>query len=328
MSSKKTIYYISRKRLPNYNSIEEIFLAINTKVKQHRPTSWRAMAHYGAAPFVLIKNLWSCPKDNCGVYHITGDLHYMALKYRKQSILTIHDVDSALTGSLFKRAYVWMFWFWLPALFVKKITVISAFTKTELSAIIPAFKHKIKVVHNPVNPKLQPITKDFSVLPTILLMGTKPNKNLERSLLALKDISCKVLVVGPLSEAQQALIDSLGISYINKTSLSFEEVISCYQQADIVCFPSTYEGFGMPIIEAQTVGRVVLSSNIGATKEIAGTGAHLVDPYSVDAIREGVLKIMKDPFYRDRLIEKGFANATKYSLEHTVESYVSLYNEF
>ena len=328
MSSKKTIYYISRKRLPNYNSIEEIFLAINTKVKQHRPTSWRAMAHYGAAPFVLIKNLWSCPKDNCVVYHITGDLHYMALKYRKQSILTIHDVDSALTGSLFKRAYVWMFWFWLPALFVKKITVISAFTKTELSAIIPAFKHKIKVVHNPVNPKLQPITKDFSVLPTILLMGTKPNKNLERSLLALKDISCKVLVVGPLSEAQQALIDSLGISYINKTSLSFEEVISCYQQADIVCFPSTYEGFGMPIIEAQTVGRVVLSSNIGATKEIAGTGAHLVDPYSVDAIREGVLKIMKDPFYRDRLIEKGFANATKYSLEHTVESYVSLYNEF
>jgi len=328
MSSKKTIYYISRKRLPNYNSIEEIFLAINAKVKQQHSTSWRAMAHYGAAPFVLIKNLWSSPKDTCGVYHITGDLHYMALKYRKQSILTIHDVHSALTGSFVKRAYVWLFWFWLPALFTRKITVISAFTKTELSAIIPAFKHKISVVHNPIHPKLKAVAKNFSKVPTILLMGTKPNKNLQRSLLALKDIPCNVVVVGPLSEAQQVLIDSLGISYINKTTLSFEKVISCYKQADIVCFPSTYEGFGMPIIEAQTVGRVVLSSNIGATKEIAGTGAHLVDPYSVDAIREGILKIMKDPVYRDRLIEKGFTNAAKYSLEQTVESYVSLYNEF
>ena len=62
----------------------------------------------------------------------------------------------------------------------------------------------------------------------------------------------------------------------------------------------------MPIIEAQATGRVVLSSNIGAMKEIAGKGAHLVDPYSVAAITEGILKIMKDPLPIERdLLQMG-----------------------
>ncbi len=84
----------------------------------------------------------------------------------------------------------------------------------------------------------------------------------------------------------------------------------------------------MPIIEAQATGRVVLTSNIGAMKEIAGPGAHLVNPYRVDDIREGILKIMKDPVYRDSLIANGFTNAAKYSLDNTVSSYMRLYNEF
>lgn len=328
MSSKKTIYYISRKQLPHHNSIEELFFAISTAIKKTLPTLWRVLPNHGASPITILKNICSGSKDPLGVYHITGDLHYMALKYRKQSILTIHDVHSALTGSFIKRAYVWLFWFWLPAFFTKKITVISEFTKKELIALIPAFKDKIIVIPNPVHPKLKAQVKDFNQVPTILLMGTKPNKNLQRSLLAIKDIPCKVVVVGPLSEAQQALIDSLGISYTNKAFLSFEKVIDCYTQADIVCFPSLYEGFGMPIIEAQTVGRVVITSNMGATKEVAGLGAHLVDPYSVEDIQAGIVKIISDAPYRTSLIEKGFANASKYSLNTTANSYLKLYQSF
>ena len=65
------------------------------------------------------------------------------------------------------------------------------------------------------------------------------------------------------------------------------------------------KGFGMPIIEAQATGRVVLSSNIGAMKEIAGIGAHLVDPYSVEDIRAGILKIISDTSYRTSLLSWG-----------------------
>ena len=324
----KTIHYITRKRLPSYNSIEELFLAISARVKNTYATQWVALRYTGASPIDLLKNIWSVKADPANIYHITGDVHYMALAYRKRAILTVHDVDSAFTGSFIKRMYVRLFWFWLPALFVKKITVISEFTKQQLTAIIPSFAHKITVVYNPVNPKIQPHIKDFNVTPTILLLGTKSNKNLERSLQAIKDIPCKVVIVGELSAAQTRLLASLKISYTHKQNISFEAIVTCYKQADIVCFPSLYEGFGMPIIEAQATGRVVLSSNIGAMKEIAGKGAHLVDPYSVAAIREGILKIMKDPFYRERLIANGFTNAAKYSLDNTVSSYMRLYNEF
>lgn len=324
----KTIHYITRKRLPSYNSIEELFLAISARVKDTYATQWVALRYTGASPIRILKNIWSVKADPANIYHITGDVHYMALAYRKRAILTVHDVDSAFTGSFIKRMYVRLFWFWLPALFVKKITVISEFTKQQLTAIIPSFAHKITVVYNPVNPKIQPHIKDFNMTPTILLLGTKSNKNLERSLQAIKDIPCKVVIVGELNAAQTRLLASLKISYTHKQHISFEAIVTCYKQADIVCFPSLYEGFGMPIIEAQATGRVVLSSNIGAMKEIAGKGAHLVDPYSVAAIREGILKIMKDPFYRERLIANGFTNAAKYSLDNTVSSYMRLYNEF
>ena len=324
----KTIHYITRKRLPSYNSIEELFLAISARVKDTYATQWVALRYTGASPIRILKNICSVKADPANIYHITGDVHYMALAYRKRAILTVHDVDSAFTGSFIKRMYVRLFWFWLPALFVKKITVISEFTKQQLTAIIPSFAHKITVVYNPVNPKIQPHIKDFNVTPTILLLGTKSNKNLERSLQAIKDIPCKVVIVGELNAAQTRLLASLKISYTHKQHISFEAIVTCYKQADIVCFPSLYEGFGMPIIEAQATGRVVLSSNIGAMKEIAGKGAHLVDPYSVAAIREGILKIMKDPFYRERLIANGFTNAAKYSLDNTVSSYMRLYNEF
>ena len=324
----KTIHYITRKRLPSYNSIEELFLAISARVKSTYATQWIPLKYTGASPIRILKNICSVKADPANIYHITGDVHYMALAYRKRAILTVHDVDSAFTGSFIKRMYVRLFWFWLPALFVKKITVISEFTKQQLTAIIPSFAHKITVVYNPVNPKIQPHIKDFNVTPTILLLGTKSNKNLERSLQAIKDIPCRVVIVGELSPAQTRLLASLKISYTHKQNISFDAIVTCYKQADIVCFPSLYEGFGMPIIEAQATGRVVLSSNIGAMKEIAGIGAHLVDPYSIAAITEGILKIMKDPAYRERLIANGFTNAAKYSLDNTVSSYMRLYNEF
>ena len=287
-----------------------------------------ALKYTGASPIRILKNICSVKAAPANIYHITGDVHYMALAYRKRAILTVHDVDSAFTGSFIKRMYVRLFWFWLPALFVKKITVISEFTKQQLTTIIPSFAHKITVVYNPVNPKIQPHIKDFNVTPTILLLGAKSNKNLERSLQAIKDIPCKVVIVGELSAAQTRLLASLKISYTHKQNIPFDAIVTCYKQADIVCFLSLYEGFGMPIIEAQATGRVVLSSNIGAMKEIAGIGAHLVDPYSVEDIRAGILKIISDTSYRTSLIELGFTNASKYSLDNTVSSYMRLYNEF
>ena len=93
----------------------------------------------------------------------------------------------------------------------------------------------------------------------------------------------------------------------------------------MVVFASLYEGFGLPILEAQAMGRPVITSNFGAMKEAAGEGALLVDPYSVEAIREAILRITREPALREDLIAKGRENAERFRAEAVAARYGELY---
>src|SRR5690606_6817480 len=163
--------------------------------------------------------------------------------------------------------------------------------------------------------------------PLILLMGTKPNKNLERTLEALKGLNCKVLIVGSLTVEQSRLVEVYQIEYENKFNLSFEDIMECYSACDFVCFASTYEGFGMPIIEAQAVGRPVITSNIGAMEEVSAGSACQVNPYDVASIKEGILKVCEDEQYRNSLISKGLENIKRFQPEYIAQQYIELYKE-
>ncbi len=83
----------------------------------------------------------------------------------------------------------------------------------------------------------------------------------------------------------------------------------------------------MPIIEAQAIGRPVLTSDFGAMREVAEDSACLIDPYNTDAIRNGSQKIISDPTYRDYLIGKGFENIKRFQLETIVKHYSYIYQE-
>jgi len=116
------------------------------------------------------------------------------------------------------------------------------------------------------------------------------------------------------------------IDYETSVHISEEELIQKYIDADIVAFVSTYEGFGMPILEAQTVGRPVLTSNISPMFEVAGEdGACFVDPYSVEDIRHGFKKMIADESVRREIIAFGLENIKKYDPSHVAEMYSSLY---
>ena len=94
----------------------------------------------------------------------------------------------------------------------------------------------------------------------------------------------------------------------------------------MLSFVSTYEGFGLPIIEAQACGRVVLTSNIASMPEIAKDGALLVTPMDVNDIKNGFNQLINNSKLRDELISKGLENVKRFEPKKIANQYKNLYN--
>lgn len=162
--------------------------------------------------------------------------------------------------------------------------------------------------------------------PRILFLGTSENKNLMRSAKALQDLNCIFVVVGCLTSKQKNQLSQLRIRWEQFQGLRSDQLIEQYVASDLILFPSLYEGFGLPIIEAQAVGRPVVTSKLEPMAHVSGGAACLVDPYSIDSIRAGVLRVMEDGSYRNSLIQQGRVNVQRYSLAAIARDYERLYD--
>lgn len=263
------------------------------------------------------------------INHITGDIHYCTLFLPSQNtILTIHDLVSLKTLKGIKRTFVWLFWYYLPLKRAKNITCISQYTADQLVDLFPWVKDRITVIENPVGPEFKYKPKLFNVnRPSILHIGTRENKNLGRVAKSLRGLDCHLRIIGKLSESQLQILNQCKIDYTNEEFVTDSQMIKEYEYCDIVSFPSMYEGFGMPIIEGQMVGRAVLTSNISPMKEISGGGACLVDPYNIESIRKGFKMLIEDDAFRENIIENSKKNILNYLPEIAAIKYCSIYNK-
>ena len=122
----------------------------------------------------------------------------------------------------------------------------------------------------------------------------------------------------------KSMKDAGEVRYLGYTS---EAELAClYSTAGALVFPSIYEGFGLPIIEAQAMGVPVVTSNVSCMPEVAGGAALLVNPYDVDSIGEALGQIMLDEGLRQNLKAQGLKNASQYSWEKTVAKTVDVYS--
>jgi glycosyltransferase involved in cell wall biosynthesis len=159
----------------------------------------------------------------------------------------------------------------------------------------------------------------------LLLIGTSPNKNLVRVAAALAGLDCEVTIIGRLSTGQRAVLNQHRVNYANLVDLSRARLVREYERCDILVFASTYEGFGMPIVEANAVGRPVVTSGIWSMPEVAGDAACFVDPFDVASIRAGLCRVIEDSAYRRQLVEAGFENVKRFHIESSAAQYATLY---
>jgi glycosyltransferase involved in cell wall biosynthesis len=160
----------------------------------------------------------------------------------------------------------------------------------------------------------------------VLAVGTQANKNLKRIVQAVAGLPWQLVVVGAISSEQRSLIADLNVDVENHVDISDTAMAEQYRKADALAFVSTYEGFGLPILEAQASGRPVVTSRRSPMQEVAGSGACLVDPENVDEIRRTLLKIAQDSEYRASLVQAGFDNLHAYTPEAIARRYAALYD--
>ncbi|WP_405292405.1 glycosyltransferase [Algibacter sp. Ld11] len=321
------INYIFRNKDKGGFSIEELFNSIGSILINKTDIKFYELPYSNLSIKSAISNLKFVLKKR-GIIHITGDVHYVSIIPFKKTILTIHDVNSIIKGGKLSKFAKKIIWFWLPALFVKKITVISNFTKQQVLNIIPWASSKIEVVYNPVNPALKTQLKPLlNNKPVVLHLGTKNNKNLENTIKGLQDIDSKLIIVGPLSSKHIELLNICETEYANYTNVSFNKIKTLYENCDIVSFISLYEGFGMPIIEAQKVGRVVITTKMAAIPEIAQDSVHYVDPLDIQDINAAFTKIINHNQYRNLLINKGLENVKRFDINNISNQYLTIYKQ-
>lgn len=311
-------------------SIEKLFDSLRDQLDDKIQHNTWISPCFSRGLWPRLRMMSSVSRFSGDVNHITGDIHFIALGLKKRNtILTIHDLGFLRNcNNPFNRWILKTFWISLPVNKVKIVTVVSEATKKELLQEVRVSPSKIRVIGNFISNAFHPVPKRFNaVQPRILHIGSAFNKNLDRLIEALYGIDCTLVMVGYPTETQKALLHRYRIDHEIHSGISEQELIEQYETCDLLAFVSLLEGFGLPIIEAQTVGRVVVTSNVSSMPEVAGKGACFVNPYDIVSIEDGIVKVINDADYRDQLITDGFENAKRFRMETVADQYYKLYEE-
>lgn len=322
------VCFLQRKPRKGDFSIELCFGAVIRALTPYVECELAISKYHSNGLFRRLYNIIEAAFRQGDIYHVTGDIHYVTyLLKKKRTLLTIHDCGLLERRSRLRTFLYQFLWIYLPAKRSGVVSVVSQTTRDELLRLVPLNPEKLKIIPSSVSVEFVACPKAFDVeKPKILQVGTRPNKNVLRLIRALEGLPCHLMLVGELDAEHRAELENCHIEYENFRDLSLGELVRLYEASDLVTFVSLREGFGMPIIEANAVGRAVVTSNISSMPEIAGDAACLVDPFDVKAIRQGIDRVIHDHDYRAKLIENGYMNCARFQPEVAAKAYLEAYS--
>jgi glycosyltransferase involved in cell wall biosynthesis len=271
---------------------------------------------------------------------------------RCRSVVTIHDCIHLMFPQYLPNRFALAYArtsIVLAARRATRVMTVSESSKRDILRFVDVRPEKIDVIYNAFDERfgVEPLEEDVVRVREryqlhdefVLYAGNvKPHKNLERLIEAFDLVRkrgldhLKLVLIGDEISKYAALRRAVHQHQLHKYVrflgyLPEETLAVMYRLAGVFVFPSLYEGFGLPPLEAMASGTPVVTSNVSSLPEVAGDAAVLVDPYTPQAIADGIYKVLTDESLRRSLRQKGLARAAQFSWEQSVRRVRAIYGE-
>jgi glycosyltransferase involved in cell wall biosynthesis len=269
-----------------------------------------------------------------------------------RSVVTIHDCIHLRFPQYLPNRLAYLYArgsLWMATHRAARVLTVSETSKRDILRYFRVPEKKIDVIYNAIDERLgeAPSDEELSLVreryqlydPFVLYAGNiKPHKNLERLIDAFHSLrkgeleNVKLLIIGDEISKYATLRRAVHRLKLHKhvRFLGFvpdKTLASLYRLASVFVFPSLYEGFGLPPLEAMAAGTPVITSNVSSLPEVVGDAAVLIDPYDPDAISEAIQRVLQDPVLRSELRAQGLARLGQFSWDRSVRRVREIYDE-
>jgi glycosyltransferase involved in cell wall biosynthesis len=289
---------------------------------------------------------WITRGQNLDLVH--GPVNVIPLASRMPSVVTIHDLAFLAFPEQYPAAQVRYLKSMTAASArrARRVITVSQFTADDVAARLSIPQEKIRAIPNGVSEAFYPRSPErvaafrlMNDLPEafILFVGTlQPRKNLIGLLRAFarvpEDVRIPLFVVGAPGWMYSDIFDEverLGISGdVRFPGYASSELLPLwYSAATAFVYPSYYEGFGLPVLEAMACGTPVITSNVSSLPEVVGDAGITVSPGDVQAIADAIERLLRDTELRESLVSAGQKQSRQFSWAATAEQTVSVYRE-
>jgi len=293
---------------------------------------------------------WILRRERPDLYHAP---HYvLPAGVRCRSVVTIHDCIHLMFPQYLPNRMAYAYaraQMWSAVRRSDCILTVSDASKRDILHLFNVPSEKIVVVYNAIDTHFSVTPPDEAVACVreryqldhkfVLYVGNiKPHKNLVRLIEAFDELrrgeleDLKLLIIGDEISKLPALRLAVHRHKLHKHVrflgyLPGDQLAVLYRLASVFVFPSLYEGFGLPPLEAMASGTPVVTSNVSSLPEVVGDAAVLVDPYDVDSIVDGLRRVLTDPARADEMRRKGLVRAREFSWERSVAKTLQVYRE-